>query len=206
MSSEDKLIYNPVSNKMVRESKRLILKEFMDRWPGIGGNVKVGSLSKIDGLGLLREVKAVACSRCGVKCEWDEALGGEPLCLKCWDDACDKYIESMVAILRHCWYERNKEKVLAWCKAYYERNKEKVLARDKVYRECNKEKIAARVNEHYKCNRALYLERQRIYYLSHKDKVSARTKAYYERNKEKILAWCKAHYERNKEKVAVNVR
>jgi hypothetical protein len=60
------------------------------------------------------------------------------------------------------WCEANKEKREEWSKSYYVKNKEKILERQRAYRESNREKLA---------------EGQRIYRKNNKKKLSEEQKA-----------------------------
>jgi hypothetical protein len=81
--------------------------------------------------------------------------------------------EDELKLMRHEYYEKNKEHLQEKNKKYYIDNKDLISVQKKEYNEINKIKI------------------------------SKQTKEYYEKNKEQILLRCKECYDNNKEKIKI---
>lgn len=62
------------------------------------------------------------------------------------------------------YYERNRERILAWGREYRRANHERILARDLRYREANREREAERVRRYRQANRKKIAAREREYY------------------------------------------
>jgi len=56
------------------------------------------------------------CSQCGAETEWGDSLGDKPLCVNCWDAVQENTCQ-------RAYRKRNRDKVLAYQRAYRERKK-----------------------------------------------------------------------------------
>ena len=84
------------------------------------------------------------------------------------------------------WHQRNRERSREKCRKYYEKNREKRLAYQIEYRKNNLEKIKAS---------------KRKSYVKHRDQIRAKHKEWREHNKETINAHSKKYREANREKI-----
>jgi len=87
------------------------------------------------------------------------------------------------------YYEKNKEKLLAYDKEYRKENKKKIFEYDKEYRNSENFKEKCKI-------------RRQKYYIENKEQIIIKTKDYYKNNKVKKKSYDQNHYKKNKEKIS----
>ena len=112
------------------------------------------------------------------------------------------------------YYDRNREKRLAYQREYrnanpelvkkrkqdyYARNKEAIKSRVKEYREANLEAVKVRNKDYYARNRATISDKGKAYRDRNKAALSARRRSYYLRNKEAHNEYCREYSARNRD-------
>ena len=101
------------------------------------------------------------------------------------------------------------EEKLKQRKEYYQKNKEKILAYSKLYRKNNAEKIKEKQHSYYKLHKKPHIVKtkeeiklqQKKYRESHKEEINLKKKAYRETHREEIKLQQKKYRESHKEKI-----
>ena len=98
----------------------------------------------------------IPCSRCGELTEWDEDLGPEPLCVRCWDRLTDDI--NLVVSQRK----------------YHQNHRKELNAKKRKYRQSHREEINAKKREDYQLHREELVAKQRDYYRIHREEIIAK--------------------------------
>jgi hypothetical protein len=96
--------------------------------------------------------------------------------------------EEEVKLIRHEYYEKNKEHLQEKNKKYYIDNKDLILVQCKEYKEINKEKLSNQMKDYYEKNKQQILLHCKECYNSNKERI----KIYQKENQEKIKMRCSA--------------
>lgn len=129
------------------------------------------------------KVVLTKCVKCGAETEWEYVLGGEPLCVDCWDSEAEK-----IPTAQRVWQLRNIIKWLAYLRAYREFYRDEILAKQRW---------------RYRLDPAGSYARTSEYSRSHRDELNAWRRDYYKRNREKIREQYRRWYYKNKERKLV---
>jgi DNA-directed RNA polymerase subunit RPC12/RpoP len=71
----------------------------------------------------MEKPKVYICTRCGAETPWDEDLGPEVLCSKCWDDRSG--VDNERAASQRRYNQEHKEELAAYKRRYYQEHKER---------------------------------------------------------------------------------
>jgi len=146
------------------------------------------------------------CIRCGRATDWEETLGSEPLCDKCWDIEVDSSFKASLtgkefSRLNQLAYrgelqenERkasftNQAELLAWDallsaaltgfnRWYYQIHRARLIARTRRYKLGHREKVSAGNHRNYLTHRAEFKARRRKNYLNRRTQEIEYTRNY----------------------------
>lgn len=90
-----------------------------------------------------------------------------------------------------------------YCKKRYQENKERLLAYNKAYRMRNSEYLSKREKQYYLLNKEQISEKRQHYYVKNKEDIKEYQKARYQKEKEKIARYQKEYKKQNTERIAL---
>lgn len=104
----------------------------------------------------------VLCDRCGKATEWDFELGGEVVCVDCWDKDADR-----VVVWSRLYNQKNREKFRErkrlYKLEYYRKNHERLREIDLLYCLVNRDRVNAGARRRYAADHKRRLEVRRLY-------------------------------------------
>lgn len=228
MSSKDRLVYNPVANKMVREAKlpeRSLKRGLRKR---LYRKREKGRVKRFD----IIEAK---CAKCGCDTLWDSSLGDVPFCVECWykeveagevwisreflpefgDEVIRKgspewlehrrayrelHVEEFRAWGRNWYWLHRKEKAV-YMRKWREDNLEILKAYNRAWYRLNSEKLKAMSRDYYHSHKIERKAYSSAYYESHQEEIKARGRVYRESHREELRDKQREYYQKNRLKI-----